>query len=120
MYAGCSLVWVSKLQTAVALSTTEAEYIALSHTMHELIPLLGLLKELTPVFHHDKDQPHMFWKSCGYAAPSNKYLPTYMKKIQEPMNLLRPQKCDHTQNKFLSNIITVGNMWLMELSRSIL
>jgi hypothetical protein len=66
MYAGCPLVWVSKLQTEVALSTTEAEYIALSHAMRELIPLLGLLEELTPVFHLNKDQPHVFWKSCGY------------------------------------------------------
>jgi hypothetical protein len=66
MYAGCPLVWASKLQTEVALSTTEAEYIALSHAMRELIPLLGLLEELTPVFHLNKDQPHVFWKSCGY------------------------------------------------------
>jgi hypothetical protein len=43
MYAGCPLVWVSKFQTEVALSTTEAEYIALSQAMRELIPLLGLL-----------------------------------------------------------------------------
>jgi hypothetical protein len=39
----------------VALSTTEAEYIALSHAMPKLIPLLGLLEELTPVFHLNKD-----------------------------------------------------------------
>jgi hypothetical protein len=33
MYAGCPLVWVSKLQIELALSTTEAEYIALSQAM---------------------------------------------------------------------------------------
>ena len=33
------LLWVSKLQTEVALSTTEAEYIALSQAMRELIPM---------------------------------------------------------------------------------
>jgi len=71
MYAGCPLVWVSKLQTEVALSTTEAEYIALSHAMRELIPLLGILEEITPVFHLDKDQPNVFWKSCGYDEGSN-------------------------------------------------
>ncbi len=29
MYAGCPITWTSKLQTEIALSTTEAEYIAL-------------------------------------------------------------------------------------------
>jgi hypothetical protein len=66
MYAGCPLVWVSKLQTEVALSTTEAEYIALSQAMRELIPLLGLLEELTPALQLNKNQPAVYWKACGY------------------------------------------------------
>lgn len=40
MIAGCPLVWRSKLQTEIALSTTEAEYIALSQAMREVIPLV--------------------------------------------------------------------------------
>ena len=36
---GCPIQWSSKLQTEIALSTTEAEYIALSQAMRELIPL---------------------------------------------------------------------------------
>jgi hypothetical protein len=50
----------------VALSTMEAEYIVLSQAMRELIPLLGILEELTPVLHLNKDQPHVFWKSCSF------------------------------------------------------
>ncbi len=64
MYAGCPLIWVSKLQTKVALSTTEAEYTALSQAMRDLIHLMGPLEELTPILHLNKDQPHVFWKSC--------------------------------------------------------
>lgn len=41
----CPLIWVSKLQTEVALSTTEAEYIALSQAMRDLIPMRRLLQE---------------------------------------------------------------------------
>jgi hypothetical protein len=65
MYACCPLVWVSKLQAEVALSTTEKEYIALSQAMRELIPLLGLLEELTPALQLNKNQPAVYWKACG-------------------------------------------------------
>jgi hypothetical protein len=44
-YAGCPIIWASKLQTEIALSSTEAEYIALSTAMREVIPLLRLMKE---------------------------------------------------------------------------
>lgn len=42
---GCPLIWVSKLQTEIALSTTEAEYIALSQSLRDLLPMRRLLKE---------------------------------------------------------------------------
>jgi histone deacetylase 1/2 len=45
MFEGCPLVWASKLQTEIALSSTEAEYIALSTATREIIPLLDFLKE---------------------------------------------------------------------------
>jgi len=41
-----SITWSSKRQTTVALSTTEAEYMALSHAAREAIWLRQLLKEL--------------------------------------------------------------------------
>ena len=43
-------MWKSELQTVITLSTTEAEYIALSQAMREVIPLLGILEELEPFF----------------------------------------------------------------------
>jgi hypothetical protein len=45
-FAGCPLVWTSKLQTHIALSSTEAEYIALSTAMREVVPLMALIKEM--------------------------------------------------------------------------
>jgi hypothetical protein len=44
--AGCPVVWKSKLQTEIALSTMESEYIALSTSCKELFPLIDLVKEL--------------------------------------------------------------------------
>jgi hypothetical protein len=44
-FAGCPLIWSSKLQTTVALSTTEAEYIALSTALRDVIYVMQLLNE---------------------------------------------------------------------------
>jgi hypothetical protein len=44
---GWPIQWNSKLQTEIALSTTESEYIALSQAMRELIPLCRLLLDPT-------------------------------------------------------------------------
>jgi Reverse transcriptase (RNA-dependent DNA polymerase) len=44
-YGGCPMVWASKLQREVALSTTEAEYNALSESLREVINLMQLMDE---------------------------------------------------------------------------
>jgi hypothetical protein len=46
LYAGCPLIWASKLQGETALSTTEAEYIALSTALRETIPMMNLVMEM--------------------------------------------------------------------------
>lgn len=45
-YAGCPIMWSSKMQPLIALSTTEAEYIALSSALREVIAIMNLLSEL--------------------------------------------------------------------------
>ena len=45
-YAGCPIQWTSKLQTQIALSTCEAEYIGLSQALREVKPLMDLALEL--------------------------------------------------------------------------
>jgi len=45
-YAGCPVCWASKLQSQVALSTTEAEYIAMSMSLRDVIAIMNLLDEL--------------------------------------------------------------------------
>jgi hypothetical protein len=56
-YCGCPITWRSKLQTEVALSTTEAEYVALSQSLREVIPIMNLLTEAKKAnidVHHTK------------------------------------------------------------------
>jgi hypothetical protein len=48
-YCCCPIHWVSKLQSEIALSTTESEYIALSMATRDLLPLHRLLQE---IHHH--------------------------------------------------------------------
>jgi hypothetical protein len=45
-YAKCPIIWASKLQSQVALSTTEAEYIAMSMSLRDVIPVMELLAEM--------------------------------------------------------------------------
>ena len=45
-FANCPLLWVSKLQTEIALSTLHSEYPELSHSVRALLPLKGLIKEV--------------------------------------------------------------------------
>ena len=51
LYMGCPVLFVSKMQTEIALSTTEAEYIALSQAMRDLIPFSNMAKELGNHYH---------------------------------------------------------------------
>ncbi len=45
-YAGCPIIWASKLQSQVALLTTEAEYIAMSMSLRDVLPIMHLAKEM--------------------------------------------------------------------------
>ncbi len=49
-YAGCPVYWKSKLQTEIALSTAEAEYIAMLQALRETMPLATLMQEMNEIF----------------------------------------------------------------------
>jgi hypothetical protein len=81
MFAGCPITWGSKLQTEIALSTTESEYIALSTSMREVIPFLGLMQEIGDIFGLLPKKPVFkctVWEdnnSCITVAKSPKFTP---------------------------------------------
>jgi hypothetical protein len=49
------VVWKSKLQTEITLSTCEAEYIAASQAMRELLPLIATLNTITKIMGIERD-----------------------------------------------------------------
>jgi len=45
-YLGCPILWKSQLQTEIALSSTESEYVALSQAARKAKPLMLLIQEM--------------------------------------------------------------------------
>ena len=45
-FSNCPMLWVSKIQTYIALSTLHSEYVALSRSFRSLITLKSLIKEV--------------------------------------------------------------------------
>ena len=45
-YAGCPIIWASRLQTQVVLLTTEAEYIARSQSLRDVLTIMFLIQEM--------------------------------------------------------------------------
>ena len=80
-YANYPVLWCSKLQSEIALSTIEAEYIALSQSMRELIPFMNLLQDINILFNLNLDEPKFHCKvfednnSCIVIATSNRFSP---------------------------------------------
>ena len=81
--AGCPIHWCSKMESEIALSTTEAEYIAMSMAMREVLPFLNLMSEIKVFLPRQltEKQPRFFctvWednRSCIRVAESPKFTP---------------------------------------------
>ena len=58
-YGNCPIIWCSKLQSIIALSTTENEYIVLSQYLRDGTSLVELLKELESVIPRSKNNPEI-------------------------------------------------------------
>jgi len=62
MYASCPILWVSKLQTEIALSTMKTEYITLSQAMRDLIPFMTLVKDISVILGIQYSIPEVQYK----------------------------------------------------------
>ena len=59
MYTGCQIIWKSKLQTEISLSSIESGYISLSQSLREAIPMMTLIQELKEVLPIEDDRPNI-------------------------------------------------------------
>ena len=81
MYANCPVYWRSSLQTEIALSTAEAEYIALSSALRQVLPLMTMMEEIDRIIPLDLTKPKFVCKvhedneSCIKMATGTKFLP---------------------------------------------
>ena len=62
MYANCPIYWRSSLQTEIALSTAQAEYIALSSALRVVLPLMTMMEEIDAVFPLHIHKPNFICK----------------------------------------------------------
>ena len=62
MYTNYPVLLCRKLQMEIALSTAEAEYIALDQVTREVIPFINLLKEINKMFPLNLKEPKFYCK----------------------------------------------------------
>jgi len=80
-YAGCPIVWASRMQTEISLSTAESEYIACSTAMRDVLSLTHLMQEITKIFPIENIKPKMHCtvyednESCISMATKRKFSP---------------------------------------------
>jgi hypothetical protein len=82
MFCGCAIIWVSKLESVIALSTAESEYIALSMAMRQVLPMIEFMKEVNVYFKiEDLPSPKVYCRvfedneSCISIATNNRFSP---------------------------------------------
>ena len=81
-YAGCHLVWASRMQTKIVLSTAELKYITMSMAMREVLSLMQLMEEVHKIFKIKRLKPKIHCKvfkdnkSCISMAKHRKFSPT--------------------------------------------
>ena len=112
MLSGSPISWRSKKQTCVALSTAEAEYVALSAAAQEAIWLQNLLSELngqnSPVTIHDDNQAAIAMSKNPQYHGKAKHIAIKFHFIREQVNnnRIKLQYCD-TRN-MIADIFTKG------------
>ncbi len=115
-YAGCPIIWASKLQTQVALSTTKAEYIAMSQALCDVLPIMFLIQKIKAKgFQVICMKPYVYCKvfEDSSGALELARLPKLCPRTKH-INVCYHHFCKHVQNgliKIFSNWHQRSNCW---------
>ena len=115
-YGKCPLVWTSKLQTEIALSTTEAEYIALSQSLREIIPLMGLLREIKAHFELNCSLPEI---KCTVFEDNNSCIALAKAPRMNPRTKYIALKYHHFRSYVSSKLVSIEYVSTNEQSADI-
>jgi Reverse transcriptase (RNA-dependent DNA polymerase) len=64
LHNNCPIIWASRLQTEIAMSSTESEYVSLSQALREVLPMMRLASELAAAgFPLGTDTPEIHCKA---------------------------------------------------------
>ena len=104
VYFGCPLIWVSKLQSEISLSTVEAEYVALSQAMRDVIPFIDLVKEMDGIFDYASPKVDLH---CTLFEDNNGALELAMKPRYRPRTKHIAIKYHHFRDHVTKGMVTV-------------
>ena len=100
---GCPISRASKLQSQVALSTTKAEYIAMSQSLRNVIPIMGLVQEMMEQdFQVICTEPYVYCKvfKDNLGALKLAWLPKLCPQTKH-INLCYHHFCKHVRKGFI-------------------
>ena len=103
-YAGCPIIWLSKLQTEISLSTTESEYIALSHSLREAIPMMTMLEEIAKILPISIEMPKLH---CTVFEDNNSCIELVKFPKMRPRTKHIGLKYHHFRSKVHAGLISV-------------
>jgi hypothetical protein len=107
--AGAPLVWKSKLQMEISLSTLESEYSALSQAMHQLMPSHLLIIELLSIL--DNRETLKSYISCTVFEDNNGALALATNQL-----ITAPTKYFHVKWHHFGNVVTTGDINVVKVS----
>jgi len=108
MYANCPILWTSKMQSEIALSSTESEYLAISAATREVLPIIELLREMEKhkcgfVFSPPVINCRVFEDNSGAVEIANGAKSPKMRPRTKHINV----KYHHFRSKVLSGEMTI-------------
>jgi hypothetical protein len=108
--AGAPLIWKSKLQTEISLSTLESEYSALSQAMRQLIPLRLLIVELLEAIGEDSEDNLKSSISCTVFEDNNGAL-----ALATSQRITARTKYFHVKWHHFWNAVTTGDIAVVKV-----